>query len=143
MKHLFILLIFFFGYPMAYSQSGADDEVLAVEKSRFQAMVKKDFDQLDKLIGEDLYYLHSNGAVDTKESFINAIKEGKSYYDEITIEQAKTRKYGNTAIINGECTYHRKNQDGSPNNTQLRYTSVYVKQKGQWRLVSWQSFKIS
>ena len=143
MKKLLSLLILCLGVHISQAQSSSEASVLAVEKSRFEAMVKKDFDKLDLLISEDLCYVHSNGNIDTKASFIGAIRAGSSSYDDITVEKADIRIYENTAIINGECTFHRKKEDGSPNNTQLRYTNVYVKQHGAWQMVTWQSFKIS
>lgn len=142
-KKIFFLVILSLAFNFSHAQSNMEAAVLDIEKSRFDAMVRKNFDKLERLIGDDLYYVHSDGSVDTKESFINGIKAGSRNYDDITIDKVNIRIYGNTAIINGECTYHRKNQDGSPNNTQLRYTNVYVKQNGRWQMVTWQSFKMS
>ena len=143
MKKIFFLLILSLFFHFSYAQSNVEAIILEIEKSRFNAMVKKNIDKLEELIGDDLYYVHSNGNIDTKESFINAIKEGDRSYDDITIDKANIRIYGNTAIINGECTYHRKNQDGSPNNTRLLFTNVYVKPNDSWQMVTWQSFKMN
>nr|WKN39003.1 nuclear transport factor 2 family protein [Tunicatimonas sp. TK19036] len=143
MKKLLLVLIACLGVHIIYGQSSLESSILALEKSRFDAMVRKDINKLNSLISDDLCYVHSNGKVDTKESFIGAIEAGSSSYDDITVEKANVRIYENTAIINGECTYHRKKEDGSPDNVQLRYTNVYVKQNGEWQMVSWQSYRIS
>ncbi|WP_114750133.1 nuclear transport factor 2 family protein [Pleomorphovibrio marinus] len=116
--------------------------VLDLEKQRFQAMVERDVEFLEAVISDDLHYIHSNGEVDDKASFIAPIAAGERHYDDITIAESRVRMYDNTAIINAECTYHRKHEDGSPNNLQLRYTNVYVKLDGKWKMVSWQSFKM-
>ncbi len=143
MKNVLILILYFFTTQLSLAQSGVEAQVLAIEKARFEAMVDEDFDLLDQRISDDLVYIHSNGNVDSKASFINAIKEGKSSYDQITLEESKVRVYEHTAIINGVCTFDQKNPDGSPRKIQLRYTNVYVMQNGDWKMVSWQSYKIS
>ena len=120
----------------------AEDPVLQAEKTRFKAMVDKDFEVLDQVISEDLVYIHSNGSVDTKASFIMPLKEGTRSYDDITIDDPKVRVYGDVGIINATCTYHRQTAEGRPNNLTLRYTSVYAKIDGRWQHVSWQSFKV-
>lgn len=128
---------------IAHQSSTANKEVLAAEKSRFAAMVAKDFVALDQIIHEDLYYIHSNGSVDTKATFIGALKDGNRHYDDITIDQSSVRVYGEVGIINAKCTYHRTDDQGEKNNLRLHYTSVYAKLDGRWQHVSWQSFKIA
>lgn len=124
------------------TQQSVGDSVLQAERNRFRAMVERDFDILDNLIGEDLVYIHSNGSSDTKESFIGAITDGSRLYDDITISDPKVRVYGSVGIINATCTYHRTSSEGRPNNLTLRYTSVYAKIDQRWQHVSWQSFKV-
>ncbi|AQG79050.1 nuclear transport factor 2 family protein [Spirosoma montaniterrae] len=143
MKFLFISLALVSTLLTARAQSSAaETEVMNAEKARFAAQVKKDYPTLDKLIGDDLYYQHSNGEIDTKASFIQGIKDGKRNYDDIKIEESKVRLYENTAIINAVCIYYRKDKDGNPNDLHLRYTDVWVKRKGGWQMVTWQSFKL-
>jgi ketosteroid isomerase-like protein len=141
---LYILLILLpFSIHSSVAQSAARQQVLEAEKERFAAQVSKDYARLDKLISEDLYYIHSNGSVDTKSTFIGGIKDGSRSYEDITMEDTKVRVYhGRTAVINGLCTYLRTGENGQPNNLHLHYTSVYVKQGKQWQMVSWQSFRI-
>ena len=142
MKFSILITLFIIVTNICFSQSSIEKEVLAVEQARFNAMANKDFEKLEQIISDDLHYIHSNGSYDSKRSFLDAIKKGNRSYDRITIEKSKVRIYGKTAIINAECTYHRKKENGEPNNLKLRYTNVYIKQKGQWKFVTWQSFKI-
>ncbi len=120
----------------------AEEDVLQTEKARFAAMVVKNFEVLDKLISEDLYYIHSNGNIDTKKTFIEAIKNGSRSYDDITIEEPMVRIYGEVGIINAKCIYHRVDDEGKNNNLKLHYTSVYALLEGRWQHISWQSYKV-
>lgn len=141
-KNLFHALFLTLGFVPAFAQTPTERAVLDAEERRFAAQVWKDYAALDRLIGEDLYYQHSNGDIDTKTSFIQGIKEGKRNYDDIKIEESKVRVYGKTAIINAVCMYYRKGENGQPNNLHLRYTDVWVKRNGRWQMVTWQSLKI-
>lgn len=141
-RYVLCWLLGLLGYA-ALGQSKIADEVLAAEKARFAAQVRKDYAALERLIGDDLYYQHSNGEVDTKASFIQGIKDGKRSYDDIRLEESKVRVYGKTAIINAVCMYYRKDAAGNSNDLHLRYTDVWVKRRGGWQLVSWQSHRLN
>jgi hypothetical protein len=138
-----IALLFMIQISMFCSaQSALKTKVLDTEKERFAALVTKNYAALEKTLSDELVYIHSNGSMDTKASFIQSLKDGTRSYDDIKIEKADVRIYHRkTGIITGECTYFRKTKEGSDNNLLLRYTSVYVKKKKQWQQVSWQSFK--
>jgi ketosteroid isomerase-like protein len=138
--HLLFLAMFILG---SCTDPVSEEFILDLERERFKAMTEGNVQVLDQLISDDLYYVHSNGDVDSKESFIGGIREGARNYGNIVMDETKTRIYGDAAIINGLCTYERNNADGSPNNLQLKYTSVYANTAGSWKFVSWQSFRMS
>jgi ketosteroid isomerase-like protein len=145
MKKLLLLplLLVLSACATATAEGDPEQEVTAAETARFQAMVDKDFATLERLIGDDLHYIHSDGSTDTKEQFIGAIREGVRWYDDITIEELKVRVYGGeTAVLNGRATFHRQGPDGEPANLSLYYTDVYVKRGGEWQMVSWQSLRL-
>ncbi len=143
MKKIVSLILLLSCQIIAYSQTAAEREVTETEKRRFQAMVDKDFAVLEQIIGEDLLYIHSNGSTDTKATFLGGMRDGSRSYGKITIEDLKARVYHkNTAILNGECTYHRTGEDGQPNNLRLLFTNVYVKRNKKWQMVSWQSHRL-
>ena len=143
MKHLLTVLVAL-AMTTALAQTGAKDKdaVLTAEKARFAAMVAQNYDVLDQLLGDELFYQHSNGDVDNKTTLIQSIRDGKRRYNSITLDSSAVRIYGNTAIINGLCNYAQRFADGDPNDRQLRFTDVWVKRGRKWQLVSWQAHKI-
>jgi hypothetical protein len=127
----------------AYAQSSADEKaVLDVEKQRFDAQITKNYAVLEKLLSDDLIYNHSNGNQDSKQSYIQSIKDGKQRYDAIEAQEQKVRLYGNTAVVNGICQVKATN-NGQSINTRLRYMDVYVRKGSQWQLVAWQSLRLA
>ncbi|GAB3970145.1 hypothetical protein GCM10028806_17610 [Spirosoma terrae] len=133
----FILLV-----QLVRAQSAEEKAVIAAEKNRFEAQISKNYAVLDQVLGNDLVYTHSNGNTDSKESYIQSIRDGKSKYDAINVEEQKVRVYGNTAIINGICMI-KAMSNGETINTHLKYTDVYVRKGKQWQMVAWQSIRLA
>ena len=67
--------------PMrAWAQAGAagkaEQQVLQAEKDRFAAMTKVDEAALNKLLADDLTYVHTSALLQTKKEFIDSLKSG-------------------------------------------------------------------
>lgn len=123
------------------SLSAVEKAVIETEKQRFAAQVSKDVPVLERVLADDLVYTHSHGGSDTKQSFIQAIRDGKSKYDALEPLEQNVRVYGNTAVVNGKCLM-KAASNGETVSTVLRYTDVYVRKGKQWQLVAWQSLKV-
>lgn len=120
----------------------AQRSIAESEDMRFKAQVSKDTLALEKLLGDDLVYTHSNALTESKSDFIKSVRTGHITYQAIQPGGVRSiRQYGKTGISNGVVNVTGL-IGGGQFQMQLRYTAVYVKQKGAWRLVSWQSTKI-
>lgn len=139
---LILTLTLLFTLTLVKAQSVDEKAVVAAEKARFDAQVSKNAEVLNQLLAEDMVYVHSNGNVDNKQSYIQSIKDGNSTYNSIDIQEQKVRMYGKTAIVNGVCYIKRPLVDGKNNDLKLRYTDAYVKKDGRWQMVTWQSFRM-
>ncbi|GAB2580218.1 nuclear transport factor 2 family protein [Spirosoma areae] len=128
---------------VSITAASADEKaVIDTEKQRFVAQVNNDYAVLEKVLSNDLIYTHSHGGTDTKQSYIQAIREGRTKYEAIDPEEQKVRVYGNTAVINGLCRT-KVTSNGQTNTMRLRYTDVYVRTGNQWQMVAWQSLKLA
>ncbi len=56
------------------------DDALAAEAARYAAQTANDFAAMERLFGDDLVYIHSSTAIDTKASFIESIRSGAVRY---------------------------------------------------------------
>lgn len=125
----------------AISQSKKQAKIEALERQRFEAMTTKNIDFLKNVLADDLFYTHSNGLTEDKTAHLENIRTGKLQYRSIQPEEMKLRLRRRSAIGTGIV-----NVTGVLNekefNIRLRYTDVYVKEKGKWRLVAWQSLKL-
>lgn len=136
------LLLLLLALPFfATAQSGADQQILDTEQRRFETMVRKDTAALRDLLSDDLVYIHSNTMTESKSAHLTSIGSGKIVYEKMTREQAKVRRYGKTALSNGVVQV-KVSLDGKPVELRLMYTATYLKKRGAWRLVNWQSTRI-
>jgi len=129
----------------AQRNAEAAKEVEQLERQRFAAQVSKDFTFLEKAFADDLVYTHASGKQNGKADYLQSIREGKSVYDKIEVENINVRAYngGTTAVVNGQITIYQPNKpDGSPNVAHIKYVTTQIKdpQKG-WQVVLWQSQK--
>lgn len=116
-------------------------QVREVERRRVQALTGNDMAALERLLADDLVYTHSNGLVDSKESFLASLRSGAAKYEAMEHEDVRVRTYGETAVLTGLTKVKVKSR-GEDLSLTLRFTSVYAKQAGHWRMVTWQSTRL-
>jgi ketosteroid isomerase-like protein len=143
MKNIVILALSLIIGQAAFAQN-TKAEIENLERKRFEAQVSKDYDFLEKIFADDLIYTHSSGKQDNKITYIASIKEGKSVYTKIDVEEIIVRAYGKTAVVNGKVMIEQPAPEGKTVQLHLRYTVVYVKNgKKGWQLNTWQSLKLA
>jgi hypothetical protein len=75
------------------------DAVLAADQARTKAMVDRDLDTLDALIEDGCRYVHSTGAVDTKESYLAKLADGTFGYTWITAADQHAVDLGSAVLV--------------------------------------------
>ncbi|MBM3755889.1 MAG: nuclear transport factor 2 family protein [Acidobacteria bacterium] len=118
-----------------------EEEVKAAEMAWVEGITKNDFAKLDKVLADDLYYLHSSAVADTKASYIESLRSGKQKYASCKINDMKIRVYGKAAVINGDANFEFVT-NGAPGKGHLKYTHVFIKGSKGWQLVSHQSLRL-
>ena len=124
------------------SPNSVEEAVLKLELQWEDALTKSDVGALEKLYDETLIYTHSNGKVDTKSTYISAIKSGATKYEAMKRDDIKVTVYGQTAVVSCHWDVHILAQ-GNKIDMNTRYLHVYIQQKDGWKLVAHQSTRIS
>jgi len=117
------------------------EEALKAEQDRYAAQMKGDAAAMQRLIGDDLVYIHSSTVQDTKASFIESIRSGNVKYRTMKRGDVKVRTYGCIAIVSGGANFGVtvKGEDRTLN---LLFHAVYAKRAAGVQFVSWQATKL-
>jgi ketosteroid isomerase-like protein len=119
----------------------AEKAVLAAEDRRFAATVAADIPTLDRMLTDDMTYTHATAAVDTKAELLAKLGDGTSDYKSNVPEERTVRLYGDAAAVAG-VAHVLVHAGGRDVDVRLRYTELYVKQDGAWRLALWHSTRV-
>ena len=135
----------------AAADSGASDggcigtiaahEALQAEEARYAAQTSGDYAALERMIGDDLVYIHSSTVVDTKNSFIESQRSGAVRYRSMNRGEVKVRTYGCVAIISGRLDTSVTVR-GEDKLLKLYFHSVWAKRTGGPQFISWQATRL-
>lgn len=116
--------------------------ILEQEDARFQAQMIKDVESLDKMISEELLFIHSNAFEEDKKAFLKNVASGNITYSRMQAEPDREILYRKkTALVRGILRVAGSYEGGSFD-IRVRYTAIYQKKKKDWLLLNWQSTKI-
>ena len=110
----------------------AKKAVLAAEQAFVDAMIKADKAALEKLLADDLVYVHSSSKAETKAEVLQVISSGSATYESMEFRDTTVRQYGDVVITNHKAVIKTK-QTGVSN---LFVTHVWVKNNGGWQFAS-------
>ena len=142
-QFMIVLAITVAASALALGQGGnVEQSIKAMTEQDRQAGLKGDVATLDKLLADDFITIRVNGATFTKAEVLENFKSGKLKYEAIEISDMKVRVYGDTALVNA--TANVKGHFGATDlSGQYRSVRVWVKRKGQWQSVSFQSTRVA
>ena len=113
-------------------------EIVRLEEERYAAMLAKDIAALERLLDEDLVYMHSSGVADTKESYLRGLKDGVWDYLRISRSEQMVKVKGDTALVFNRLAISIKVR-GALKELDNRALAVWVRREGAWRLLALQS----
>jgi ketosteroid isomerase-like protein len=119
----------------------SEEEVRAADARRIAAVVDGNVGALSALLADDLTYTHTTGQVENKEQFLAGIASGKLDYQSIQPSEVQVRDYGNSAVMTGRAEM-KVNAQGKDLAFAIRFTAVWVKGEGGWRMAAWQSTRL-
>ena len=121
--------------PRSKSQRGVVEEIRKLDRERIRAQVNADAVELDRIYADDFIGIGPSGTLRTKKEVLSDFKSGSLKFQSITTDDVRIRVYGNAAVETGLSTM--KGQDAERTvPEENRFTRVWIKQGGRWRLVS-------
>jgi ketosteroid isomerase-like protein len=116
----------------------SEKEILALEDKRYAAMTGADYGALEALLHDGLLYTHSSGRTDTKASWLESLKSGKTRYRSAALTERKVRLLGDTALVTGKGHFEAE-INGEPRTLKLVFLNVWTKTPKGWKFIAWQS----
>lgn len=117
------------------------ETVVALEHQRMKATGNKDVATLEKLLADDLHYVHSSARIDTKQSLIGNILSGQTVYSSVVPSDIIAYDHGNCVVLTGTAAIN-VTVNGNAMAFTVRYTDVWVNKGGNWQMTIWQSTKL-
>ena len=106
-----------------------------IDHERVQAQIGADAVALNRIYADDFIGIGPSGTVRTKAQVIADFTSGDLKFQSITTDDVRVRVYGNTAVETGRSTMIGQDR-GKAVPRDNRFTRVWIKQFGRWRLVS-------
>ena len=124
--------------PVGLAQGGsAEQQISALSDQLIQAQSKADTSFFEKYYADDATIIHGNGKLFTKAEDIADLKSGSTKFESNVVRERKIHVYGDTAVVAFLISY-KGAVSGKPFTGDLRRTVVWVKQKGNWKIVAYQ-----
>jgi len=118
-----------------------DQEIKSLQGQVQQAILKGDTSVMEKYYADDYIAIHGDGKLTTKAQEIENFRSGVTKYESITVHEVKIRVYGDTAVANALVSV-KTTVNGQHYSGDVRNTRVWVKQSGNWKLVSFQATRV-
>lgn len=115
------------------------EEVLAAEYARLRAIDEQDFEALDRLIAEDLSYVHSDtGEYQDKAAIIERLHNSPRSYKR---RDLRVRLYGEIAVMTGEIDITIDAIAGVSDEQHIYSfaTQVWIRRDDRWQMIVFQA----
>lgn len=119
----------------------AEQAVLAAQDRRVAATIAADLAALEAVTAAELTYTHSNAVVESRAEFFEGLRSGKYRYKSVAFDERSVRVLGDAAVISGACRVQVA-AEGRDIDVRLRFTEVYAKEAGAWKMLLWQSTRV-
>ena len=112
-----------------------------MEDERIQAGVRKDTDLIAAATADEYVQIDLDGNVFDKSAAMQRIRSSQIQLQSNAIDEMTVRIFGNTAVVTARST--PKGTIDDRDFPQVRYSRVYLKRDGQWKVVLFQMSRIA
>lgn len=141
MKKLIVFALFFVSTTTAWSQSSQIIKLTKAVDAFVAALESGERSSLEKITSDALSYGHSNGLVENKQVFVEALASKQADFLTVNISNQSVLVSGKNGIVR-----HRLDANiidkGKQIEAHLNILLVFRKEKGEWKLLARQASKI-
>lgn len=124
--------------PSAEQNVSVEEEIKQLDRAESEAVLRSDLTILDKLWADDFTVnAPNNQVVKGKKEVVELVRSGVIKYSSFVREIESVPPQGDTVIVMGlETVQPVGNAPGAGQTLRRRYTNIWMKKKGQWRLTA-------
>jgi ketosteroid isomerase-like protein len=130
---LVLALLFHAAAQLCAQSEELQKEIDDLNRGLDRAVVAKDIPKLEKHYGDDFVFTHSDGKIDSKESWIRAVKQ--AHYLSREHDSTKVELHDDVAIVTGKLNIERKVKHPENPLFTIRYVRVYARRNDVWQLI--------
>lgn len=123
-------------------QKSAEEEVLEIEAASRRASLDDDNEFFERVAVDDFQSIDPMGTIRAKAEMLARRRAGVVKFHAMPVEDEHVRLYGSAAVVTGVAHIEAEHEHSSISGS-YRFTRVYVKQLGRWRVVSSHSTRIA
>jgi ketosteroid isomerase-like protein len=143
---LFLAMLGFYLAPPAYGLPRRENhaihkEIEALEMEWRLAIISNNVGQMDHLLADDYIGISANGTVETKAQALAQRRAGTVKISQLDLTDLKVRVYGDTAVVTSQANLEGTNGQSNISGN-YRYTRVYNRRFGQWKIVSFEASRM-
>jgi Domain of unknown function (DUF4440) len=128
--------------PLSLPAATPTETLNRADDERVQAIIKGDAAGMQKSFSPELRYAHSNGIIDTRDSFIGGVTSKKMQYHEFDYRERNfTFPSPGIALMTGKARTRVTIATGEVD-AELGFLAVWREEKDGWRFLAWQSCRL-
>jgi hypothetical protein len=112
------------------------------ENELYKAMLAFDYPALDRILSDEVSYIHSTGVVETKAEYFGGMRRGLYEYGAIEITGGQTRMFDGVAITSGIMEMLVGANGSAKGTIRLQHVLVWRQEAGTWRLLLRQATRL-
>jgi len=117
---------------MAPGTAEVEKIVIKIDRDLLDAMLKKDNSLADRVEVANHVFINPGGGVEMKGQNVGP----GATFDSAETSETATYVHGDTVLLTGKAVVKGKLANGTDISGPYRYMRVFVKEKGEWRLVA-------
>jgi ketosteroid isomerase-like protein len=142
MAVLFLLMVGQASWALPRHENKAiHKQIEGLEQQWRQALLTNDVAAMDHLLADDYVGISSNGTVETKAQALAQRRAGTVRISKLDLSDVHVRVYGDTAVVTSQANLVGTN-GASDISGEYRYTRVYNRRLGQWKIVSFEASRM-
>jgi ketosteroid isomerase-like protein len=116
-------------------------EIVLLEQTWADAVFRADLPALERILSDNVTYIHGTGNLETKQHFINSLRSGDRKYFPLILEDLNVRVFPEAAVVTGRYNLRLLSKGREISNVN-RYTHMYVRTPEGLRLVAHQATNV-